>query len=63
MKTKVKNIYYCKECDQLYNSCYELYEILMCSRCFSENVRELEENEIQKFIRFKRLEHLKNIKD
>jgi hypothetical protein len=35
----------------------------MCSRCFSENVRELEENEIQKFIRFKGLENLKNIKD
>ena len=39
------SVFYCKECNKIYNSCYELDNIFMCSRCFSEEIQPLSEKE------------------
>ena len=56
-----KNIYYCKECNKLYNSCFELDNISMCASCFSEDLDIISENKIKAFIRNKRLEKINKI--
>ena len=56
-----KNIYYCEECNKLYNSCFELNNISMCFHCFSENIKVIPENKIITFIRSKRIEKLNKI--
>lgn len=63
MKILEKSVFYCKECNKIYNSCYELENILMCSRCFSEDIKILDEKKIIPFIRYKRLQKLKEISD
>lgn len=61
MKTQERAIFYCKECNKLYNSCYELEDVCMCIRCWSEDIKTIPENKIIRFIRKKRLEKLKQI--
>ena len=63
MNIKERSIFYCNECNKLYNSCYELEGIIMCSRCWSENVQEITENKIVAFIRCKRLKRLNEISE
>lgn len=53
-------IYYCKECNKLYKSCYELENIYMCENCWSD-VKIISEKEIIPFIRNKRLKKLNEI--
>jgi hypothetical protein len=55
-------IYFCKECNKLYNECYELEHVLMCIKCWSE-VKFIPEIKIKAFIRNKRLKKLKEIFD
>jgi len=61
MINEEKSIFYCKECNKLYKSCYELEGILMCQRCWSENIQEIPENKILPFIRNKRLKQINRI--
>lgn len=63
MKTLETCVYYCKECNKIYNSCYELDNISMCCRCFSEDLKVLDEKKIIPFIRYKRLQNLKKISE
>lgn len=58
---KEKCVYYCKECNKIYKSCYELENITMCPVCWSEDVKILNETEIPAFIRGKRLKRLNQI--
>lgn len=62
MKQFEKCVYYCSECNFIYKNCYELDNILMCSRCFSE-VKKYDESDIIKFIRKKRLEKISQLKE
>ena len=57
------SVFYCKECNKIYNSFYELDNIFMCSRCFTEEIQPLSEKEIMPFIRKKRLQKLKEISE
>jgi hypothetical protein len=57
------SLFYCKECNRIYSKCYELENICMCTRCFSEEIQPLSEKEIQPFIRKKRLQKLKEISE
>lgn len=59
-KISEKCIYYCQECNILYNSCYELENIFMCEKCWSY-IKVLNETEIIPFIRNKRLKKLNDI--
>ena len=46
--------------------CYELENICMCTRCFSEDLKDLQSlnaKEIKSFIRRKRLQRLKEISE
>ena len=53
-----KGVFYCKECNKIYMSCYELEGVNMCPRCF-EDVEIIPPEKIQSFIRAKRLKKLK----
>jgi len=55
----VTSVFYCKECNKIHNSCYDLDDVLICPKCFSEEIIPLSEKEIASFIRKKRLEKLK----
>lgn len=55
---KEKCVYYCKECNKIYKSCYELENITICSVCWSEDMKILNEKEFKSFVRMKRLERL-----
>lgn len=55
-----KAIYYCKECNKLYNKCYEIEGINVCMKCWSE-IEIIPENKIKAFIRNKRLKRLNEI--
>ena len=59
---KENNVFYCKDCNKIYNSCYELEGDYMCSNCWSE-VNVIEEKNITAFIRNKKLKKLKEISD
>ena len=61
MTIQERAIFYCKECNKLYKSCYEIDKVCMCIVCFSEDIKEIPENKIVAFIRKKRLEKLKQI--
>ncbi len=63
MNIKEESIFYCKDCNKLYNSCYELEGITMCSRCWSEDIQEIPESKILAFIRNKRLKRLNEISE
>jgi len=60
MKIQETSIFYCKECNKLYNSCYELENAYMCSKCWSD-IQIIPENEISAFIRNKRLQRINEI--
>ena len=60
-KINEESVYYCKECNQIYNQCYELQGEIMCSRCWSDQITILNEKEIQPFLRKKRLQKLNSI--
>ena len=60
------SLFYCKECNRIYSRCYELENICMCTRCFSEDLKDLQSlnaKEIKSFIRRKRLQRLKEISE
>lgn len=59
MEFDEKNVYYCKDCNKIYNRCYELENIYMCPRCFSEDIKILNEANAKAFIRSKRLKRIK----
>lgn len=63
MDIKGRSIFYCEDCNKLYNSCYEFDGTTMCVKCWSENVQEIPENKILAFIRNKRLKRLKEISE
>lgn len=56
-------VYFCKECNKIYKSCYELENIIMCSVCWSEDVKIINELEIKAFIRNRRLKILNKISE
>lgn len=56
----VEGIFYCKECNLLYKSCYEYEGISMCRSCWSD-VEFIPEMKIKAFIRKKRLKRLKEV--
>lgn len=58
MNIEVRENYYCKDCNKIYDNCYELENIYMCPSCFSENIKVLDETKIIAFIRKKRLEKI-----
>jgi len=60
IELKERNVYYCKECDKIHKSCYELEGEYMCYFCWSD-VKVIEERNIKAFIRNKRLKRLKEI--
>lgn len=60
-KISENSVFYCKECNKIYNQCYELEGDVMCPRCWSDSIIVLSEKEIQPFIRKKRLEKLSDI--
>ena len=57
------SVYYCKDCNKIYNRCYELENIYVCPTCWSEDIKILNESEIKSFIRSKRLKKLNEISD
>jgi len=61
MPYRTKEIYYCKECNKLYKSCYEFDNVFVCYKCWSENITVIPESKISTFIRKKRLERLNDI--
>ena len=63
MNIKERSIFYCEDCNKLYNSCYELEYINMCVKCWSENIQEIPEKKIVAFIRYKRLKKLNEISE
>lgn len=60
-KTEDEHAFYCKDCNKIYNVCYELDNIFMCPVCWSEELKLLTEQEIKPFIRNKRLKRLNDI--
>ena len=63
MNIEEKSIFYCKDCKKLYNSCYELEGIFICSRCWAEDIQEISKKKILSFIRNKRLQKLNEISE
>jgi len=63
MNFKEEYVFYCEECNKIYNICYELEGISMCPRCWSENIQEIPDKKILPFIRKKRLKRLKEISE
>lgn len=55
-----EKIYFCKECNKFYKFCYELENVLMCPRCWSD-IESMNEKDVTAFIRKKRLERLNTI--
>ena len=51
-------IFYCKKCNKLHRSCYELDGISMCSTCWSDDIEFIPEIKIKAFIIRKRLQRL-----
>ena len=60
---KEENVYYCEECNKIYNSCYEFDGVTMCISCWSENIQKIPENKILPFIRKKRLKRINQISE
>ena len=50
-------MYYCKECNKLFRSCYELDGVIMCPKCWSDVVF-ISAAKLTSFIRKKRLEKI-----
>ena len=57
------SLFYCKECNKIYNNCYELEKVYMCYHCWSLDIQVIPDNQIQRFIRNKRLKRIKEFSE